>query len=353
VSRDNLLRRLLSHFIVPEDQDIYYLHRRQLSKTGESQVCELRVLRLDQTLCWVRLETAAVIEESGEVVGYRTVMSDITARAQAEAALRDLNATLERRVDERTAALAESEQQLRCLNVDLAQALRLKDEFLALVTHELRTPLSTILFVIDSLLEGVYGPPTEQQRQAVLRAQQSGQQLLTLISDIIDLTHIAAGHGILDLQSINVASLCAMAMLLIKPAAEAKGIQVQQMIAPGITQLCADERRITQILVHLLNNALKFTPAGGLIGLDVAIDASRDHILLSVWDTGIGITPADQHRAFEPFIQLDGRLSREYDGAGLGLTLVQRLTELHGGSVDLVSAPNQGSRFTVSLPWSG
>jgi len=149
-----------------------------------------------------------------------------------------------------------------------------------------------------------------------------------------------------------VESLCTMALMLIQPVAKAKGITVRHVIAPGITTLRADERRLTQVLVNLLNNALKFTPAGGSVGLDVAGDVDLECIQFSVWDTGIGITRENLSRLFEPFTQIDGRLSREYEGVGLGLTLVHRLVDLHGGSVSLVSAPGQGSRFTVSLPWS-
>jgi signal transduction histidine kinase len=179
---------------------------------------------------------------------------------------------------------------------------------------------------------------------------QSGQHLLALISDILDLTRMASGEEAIDIQTIDVGSLCAMALMLITPAAQSKHIDVRHTIMPGITVLRADEGRMTQILVNLLNNALKFTPAGGSVGLDVAANTARDRIQFSVWDTGIGIIFADQSRIFEPFTQLDARLSREYEGVGLGLTLVRRLVDLHGGSITLASTPGQGSRFTISLP---
>ncbi len=352
VPRGELVRRSLALFIIPEDQDRYYLHRRQLIATGTPQVCEVRIRRPDRTLLWARMETTVAQSVDGGEVVHRTVMSDITVRAQAEEDLRKLNATLEQRVDARTAALRERDEQFRRANAELARSLRLKDEFLSMMSHELRTPLNTILLITESLLADLYGQLTERQHQLLSMITQSGRHLLALISDILDLTRIVAGKESLDPHPTDVESLCTMALMLIQPVAKAKGITVRHVIAPGITTLRADERRLTQVLVNLLNNALKFTPAGGSVGLDVAGDVDLECIQFSVWDTGIGITRENLSRLFEPFTQIDGRLSREYEGVGLGLTLVHRLVDLHGGSVSLVSAPGQGSRFTVSLPWS-
>ncbi len=352
VARSDLIGCPLSQFIASEDQDSYYLYFRQLTTTSETQVCELRLLRPDHSVFWARLETTVACDATGEVTMYRMVMSDITVRVQADVALRELNATLEQRIDERTVALRMSEEQTRHINAELARSLRLKDEFLSMMSHELRTPLNTILLITESMLEGFYGPLSDRQHHVLGSVTQSGRHLLALISDILDLTRITAGHETLNPLPISVDDICDMAVMLITPVAQARDISVRYTIAPGIITLYANERRMTQILVNLLNNALKFTPPGGKVGLDVTTDATLEHIQFSVWDTGIGIASANQDRIFEPFTQIDGGLARQYEGVGLGLTLVHHLVDLHGGSITLESTPGEGSRFIVSLPWS-
>jgi signal transduction histidine kinase len=350
VPRGALLRQLLARFVIADDQPIYYRYHQALQQAGGPQVCELRMLRPEQTPFWVRLEAIVALGPPEKAI-YRVVLSDITARVAAEAALYELNATLERRIDERTAALQLSEVNLRSANADLARALRLKDEFLAMMSHELRTPLSVILSIADSLTEEIYGPLGAPQRRALETVTKSGQHLLALLSDLLDLSRTSVEQGSLELQSVDVGLICQLALDVVAPEAEAKGIQLRQTIAQQISGFQADERRLIQILVNLLNNAVKFTPAGGAVGLEVVLDATRQYLLLSVWDNGIGIAPADQERIFEPFVQVDARLARQYEGSGLGLALVRHLVALHGGSVSLVSALGQGSRFTVSLPW--
>jgi len=352
VPRSDLIRYALSQFIVLEDQDTYYLYRKQLAKTHEARVCELRMLRSDHSPLWVQLETTVAYDAAGEATVYRMVMSDITKRVQAEVALRELNATLEQRIDERTADLRMSEEQIRHTNVELARSLRLKDEFLSMMSHELRTPLNTILLITESMLEGFYGPLSERQHHVLGSVAQSGRHLLALITDLLDITRIAAGRELLNPIPIDVDDICDMALMMIMPLAQARDISVDYTISPEITTLFADERRLTQILVNLLDNALKFTPPGNKVGLDVTADAAQGHIQFSVWDTGIGIASTQQDQIFEPFTQLDGGLSREYEGVGMGLTLVHHLVDLHGGSITLESNPGEGSRFIVSLPWS-
>ena len=352
VPRSDLIRYALSQFIVLEDQDTYYLYRKQLAKTHEARVCELRMLRSDHSPLWVQLETTVAYDAAGEATVYRMVMSDISKRVQAEVALRELNATLEQRIDERTADLRMSEEQIRHTNIELARSLRLKDEFLSMMSHELRTPLNTILLITESMMEGFYGPLLERQHEILGSVTKSGRHLLALISDILDMTRITAGQELLDPMPVDVNDICTMALMMIAPAAQARNISVGYTISPEISSLLADERRLTQILVNLLNNALKFTPPGGKAGLDVTADPAQEHIQFSVWDTGIGIASAQQNQIFEPFTQLDGGLSREYEGVGMGLTLVHHLVDLHGGSVTLESTPGEGSRFIVSLPWS-
>jgi signal transduction histidine kinase len=276
----------------------------------------------------------------GVVIAHR----DITERKRAEIALAGERAFLARRIEERTADLSAA-------NAELARTARLKDEFLANMSHELRTPLNVILGLSEALQENVYGICNERQATAVQGIEQSGRHLLMLINDILDLSKIGAGKLVLDVGEHTVNDICQASLQFVRQAAHAKQLTLTVAIDPTITTLQADGRRLKQILVNLLNNAVKFTPAGGRIGLEVTGDTTQQVVHMSVWDTGIGIAPTDLPQLFQPFVQLDSRLARQYDGTGLGLALVARMAELHGGSVMVTSTIGEGSQFTVSLPW--
>ena len=272
-------------------------------------------------------------DAEGSLEFYATIMRDISERKQLEETLR------------------RHSQQLSEANHELARASRLKDEFLANMSHELRTPLNGILGISESLHEEVYGPLNPRQQRAILDLEDCGRHLLALINDILDVAKIEAGKVELELGSLEVEQVCQASHRLIKEAALKKQISVAVVIDRSLRQLVADQRRLKQILVNLLSNAVKFTPQGGKIGLDVVGDRVQREVRLTVWDTGIGISPEDHSRLFQPFIQLDSGLSRHYEGTGLGLVLVKRLTELHGGALHIESAVGRGSRFTVVLPW--
>jgi PAS domain S-box-containing protein len=242
-------------------------------------------------------------------------------------------------------------QELRQLNRELAQAARLKDEFLASMSHELRTPLNAVLGLAEALQEGVYGGLTPKQVDTLRIIAESGNHLLMLINDVLDLAKIEAGKTELQISTIAVEQVCHNSLQFIQTEAARKHLIISFSLDTAVRFVQADERRLKQILVNLLNNAVKFTPAGGQIGLDITGDTDAGRVAFTVWDTGIGIAPEDMGRLFKPFMQLDSRLAREYEGTGLGLSLVARLVELHGGGVDLTSTPGAGSRFTVSLPW--
>ncbi len=275
---------------------------------------------------------------------YEQARQEISERHQAEAALVAERALLARRITERTADLSAA-------NAELARAARLKDEFLANMSHELRTPLNTILGMSEALQEEVYGSLNLKQAESLHNIEESGRHLLTLINDILDLSKIEVGKLSLDRGPVSVRELCQASLRLVRQAAHQKQLQVEENLDPSVSILEGDERRLKQILVNLLSNAVKFTPSGGRIGLDVQTNAERSRVEFSVWDTGIGIAAADMNRLFQPFVQLDSSLTREYNGTGLGLSLVYRMTRLHQGSVSLQSTLGQGSRFTVSLPW--
>lgn len=297
---------------------------------------------------WMRNELSLVRDAEGqpqEIVGYCIEISD---RKQAEI-------------------------QLQQTNEDLRRATRLKDEFLAAMSHELRTPLTAILGMTEGLLEEVFGPVSPQQIKALETVDRSGSHLLELINDILDVSKLESGQMTLDLTvPVDMAALCTASLAFVQPQAQAKAIHLSTQFPDALPRMMVDERRMRQVLINLLSNAVKFTPDGGSVTLTVEVQPSKgqpdegqtfeepsprktDHpayLCLSVSDTGIGIAEADQARVFEPFIQLDSALNRRYEGTGLGLGLVKRLVELHGGHITLTSALGEGSCFTVYLPYT-
>ncbi|MBP7690754.1 MAG: PAS domain S-box protein [Anaerolineales bacterium] len=272
--------------------------------------------------------------EAGQPLGFIAAVADITAQRQAEAELR------------------RSRDQLSFTNRELARANRLKDDFLASISHELRTPLTGILGLAEALQNGVYGPLADRQTRTVQLIEESGRHLLNLINDILDLSKVEAGQMVLHWESFSAADICQASLRLIRQLAQARRQNVEYHLAAPDLTLRGDARRVKQILVNLLSNAAKFTPEAGEFGLEVQADAAAGQVRFTVWDRGIGIAPEDLPRLFQPFVQLDGGLARQYAGSGLGLALVKRLADLHGGGISVESAPGQGSRFTLTLPWS-
>jgi PAS domain S-box-containing protein len=286
------------------------------------------------------------------------------------------------------AKLQENHLKLLQTNEELARATRLKDEFLANMSHELRTPLNAILGLTEGLQEEVFGQLTPEQRKTIQTIERSGSHLLELINDILDVAKIESGQLELDCTFTAIAYLCQSSITFIKQQALKKHIHLKTDIIPNLPELWLDERRMRQVLINLLNNAVKFTPEGGQITLTVnrhrrlislesppleGITRIRTHrtpwerdigmrndedyqsvkhyIQISIKDTGIGIAPEDINKLFKPFIQIDSALNRQYAGTGLGLALVKRIVELHGGDVTLSSELGKGSCFAINLPY--
>lgn len=276
--------------------------------------------------------------------GISVVAKDVTERKQMEVALETERNQLARRVEERTADLSRA-------NSNLARALRVKDEFLANMSHELRTPLNAILGLSESLGEQIAGPLNEKQQKYITTISESGHHLLSLINDILDLAKIESGQITLDINKVDIHSVCQASLRMIKQLAQKKNQEVSLEIDDGLGLMWADERRLKQMIVNLLSNAVKFTPENGKLGLEVHGDETENKITIMVWDNGIGIKEEDLARLFQPFVQLDSGLAREAAGTGLGLALVAQMARLHGGSVNVHSEPEKGSRFSIVLPW--
>jgi PAS domain S-box-containing protein len=308
---------------------------------------------------------------------FRQALQGETSRFQVKAQLRsgdliDLDASFKPLIDEKgnvyqilgeardISEIKRTQYQLEQVNTtlaytnsELARATRLKDEFLANMSHELRTPLNAVLGISEGLLDEVYGSLNEKQKKSLHTIQRSGQHLLSLINDILDLAKIESGKIELNISSVSPRSISDYSLSFVRQQAFNKKQEIFTEIAANIKDIKVDERRVRQILINLLNNAVKFTPEGGQITLKVEVKEfeAQDNLVFSVRDTGIGIATEDMPKLFQSFVQIDSSLSRAQEGTGLGLVLVQRIVELHGGSINVESETGKGSCFTVRIPY--
>lgn len=321
----------------PNDREGVIHTVEESERTGDPSSMEYRMLTRDGKIIWFHDQAVLLRDDKGQPLYWQGIKVDITTRKQAEAEILSLNAELERRVQERT--------------TELERALRAKDEFLASMSHELRTPLNAILGLSESLAEHVAGSLNEKQQRYVKTISESGNHLLSLINDILDLARIESGQVVLNISEVDLQQVCQASLRMINQMAHKKEQEVTLEIEDGIDFIWVDERRLKQILVNLLSNAVKFTPAGGKLGLQLKGSLKEKRVMFIVWDNGIGISENDLERLFQPFVQLNSSLSREAPGTGLGLALVAQMVRLHGGSVRVESQVNEGSRFIVTLPW--
>jgi|GEM_PF-1257038 len=329
---------------------------------GEPYALDLEIIRTDGSSGYVFAKGEPMLDETGEPVRLTGILMDISDRKLVEARLKEANDELAR------------------TNEQLARATRLKDEFLANMSHELRTPLNAILGMSEALQEQVFGSINDRQTQAIQTIANSGTHLLELINDILDLAKIESGQIQLHCAPVPIQQICQASVTFIKQQAFKKQIQLKLNIANKLPPVNVDDRRIRQVLINLLSNAVKFTPEGGQIILKVCDIRekpdfpqfgaeispanqphsseslpSSSHSINGVWiaviDTGIGIAPEHLDTLFQPFLQIDSTLSRQYSGTGLGLALVKQVVDLHGGRVAVRSMPNVGSCFSVELPY--
>jgi len=292
---------------------------------------------------WENAIISPIKDKNNNITHFIGLKQDISNHKKIEEELKQEKLLLSKRVDERTSDLSQ-------LNAELSKAVRMKDEFLANMSHELRTPLNAILGLSEVMQEEVYGPLNQAQLKSLKTIEDSGRHLLALINDILDIAKVGAGKVELEIYQVSILSICQTCLNFVKQTALKKDIKYSLKIETITEIVMADERRLKQILINLLSNAVKFTPEGGSIGLVVQEDLMAESIIFTVWDKGIGISSESLAKLFQPFIQIDSSLSREYAGTGLGLTLVKSLTELHGGCVTVESTPGQGSSFSISLP---
>jgi signal transduction histidine kinase len=290
---------------------------------------------------------------------------DVTERKKAENALQDINDKLEQRVAERTAELArknellnhevavrqQAELEIRRAKEDADTANRAKSDFLANMSHELRTPLNHIIGFTEMIVDKRFGELNTRQQKHLNNVLQSGWHLLSLVNDILDLSKVEAGKLELERAPVNLKNLLQNSLVMVKEKAAKNGIRLWLNINGIPESITADERKLKQILYNLLSNAVKFTPDRGSVHCEARLANGNGNIEISVADTGIGIKPDDLKRIFDPFEQVDGSMSRRFEGTGLGLSLTKKLVELHGGRIWAESAgEGKGSRFMFTLP---
>ena len=281
-------------------------------------------------------------------------------------------------LEEQNRALAEANRQVH-------QANQAKSAFLANMSHELRTPLNSVIGMSDILMEKYFGDLTPQQEDYIKDIRESGHHLLSLINDILDLSKIEAGHSPLELSKVDLKPLLENSLTIVRERAMKHGIALSCEATDSLPEIVADERKVKQAVFNLLSNAVKFTPDGGKVGIKAKRSGGAEEqsvgsmgsmgstvasptphtphtphtpvggdgpgeVEVCVWDTGIGIAPEDQGRVFGEFVQAEASLTKKYEGTGLGLALVKRFVEQHGGRVWLESEVDKGSRFYFTLP---
>ncbi len=291
------------------------------------------------------------------------VHMDIAERKAAEEETRALNAALEERVRERTAQLAETNRELSDLNTRLLnanedlvatnlrldEATRAKSDFLAAMSHDLRTPLNSILGFSGIMLQDLAGSLTEEQRRQITMINNSGRHLLELVKHILDLSRIEAGKVQLERSVFEAAAVVRSVASMILPLAEQKGLELRTSASPECTTLHSDATRVEQILFNLMGNAVNFTDSGYV---SLSLRSDDDHCLFEVSDTGCGIAPAELNRVFEDFYQVRRPSVAKEMGTGLGLPVSRRLAHALGGDITVSSEPGVGSTFTLRLPKS-
>lgn len=244
------------------------------------------------------------------------------------------------------------ERALQEKNVELERANQAKDKFLATMTHELRTPLNAVIGFTGLLLMRLPGPLTADQEKQLGMVETSARHLLSLINDLLDLAKIDSGNVQLESAAVPCQPLMEEVVTTLRGAAEAKGLRLEMQVPTDAGVVRTDRRAVQQVLINLVNNAIKFTQAGSVsLALARVRREGRSLVELAVTDTGIGISPADQERLFQPFTQVGSAAGQwQAEGAGLGLHLSRKLAELLGGRIEMHSEPGRGSRFALLLP---
>jgi len=327
-ARDALIGRNVSLLMPEPDRGLHdEFIRRYLRGEGGGFVGrgrEVRGLRADGTTFPLYLAISAA--QVGERTVFTGVLRDITDQKRAESAMLEAKEAAE-------------------------MANRTKSEFLANMSHELRPPLNAIIGFSEMIKSEILGPVgNANYLDYVGDIHASGRHLLDVINDILDIARIEAGRMTLYEESVNLVAVASACLKLVHPRADEVGLTLIGLVPDDLPPLWGDARRIKQMLLNLLSNAVKFAPHGGQVSLSIGVDA--EGMVITVSDTGPGMSPQEARDALKPFVQVDSGLSRKFEGTGLGLPLVAAMAEMHGGSLILESARGEGTRAIIRFPAS-
>jgi len=318
--KDELLDEPLHQFIAKEDQDTHYLNQKQLDKTESQKVYEIKMVKKDGSYFWVQVEMTRAQDWQSRECTYRTVILDITQRKQAE-------------------------ETLAAANEELREADRRKNEFLGILSHELRNPLATIMMALSQL--DIFEPKDEQDKKAKEIINRQVSQLYRLVEDLLAVSRITQNKIVLQKKQIELNQLVRHTIEEYETIFREKGVELTFQPVSESVYVEADPDRLAQVVGNFLHNAVKFNESGGYSEVSITKDSHRQEVVICFEDNGIGIPPEVMHHLFEAFTQGDWSSS----DLGLGLSIVKGLIELHGGSVSAHSdGHGKGSIFKVHLP---
>lgn len=326
ISKQYLIGKPLINYISYEERRTFRSKLNQLYQSDWMQEWEIHICPRGGVAFDAAITVSTVRNWEGKASGWRWLLRDITARKQAEEKIRNI--------------------QLQ--NLQLQEAARLKSHFLAIMSHELRSPMNAIIGFSQLLLRQSYNPLAPNQQNMVERILNSGRHLLTLIDEILDFSKIEAGHLKLKLEEFNLAELVTATTEELRSLAEQKNLALQVKLNLQNPRVVNDKTRLRQVLINLLSNAIKFTEVGS-VAVEVC-ELPANQLALAVKDTGIGIASADIEHIFEEFRQVNQTLTREHGGTGLGLAITNRLVSMMQGKIMVESQLRQGSTFRVELP---
>lgn len=319
----DILGKSLYDFAPIEIAEKYHPMDKSLVKQGKNQVYESSLKFADGSMHQVIINKFVfngLIEEDSVLIG---IMIDITERKQAEEKLLQAKMAAE-------------------------TANRAKTTFIVNMSHELRTPLNAVIGFSDLLLSETFGPLNEKQKRYTENISNSGAHLLDVINNVLDISRLELGNIELYYETVNISGVIEEVQRVLYPISAEKNISIEYNIEQGLKTTIADRVKLKQILYNILNNAIKFSSEGGKV--NITAELKEDMIEISVKDDGIGINEDDYERVFQPFVQIDESISKKYEGVGLGLALVKKFVELHGGKVWVKASPGKGSTFTFRIP---
>ncbi len=318
-SEEELLQKNIMDIIVPEDRDIIVDDLKVIDDKDPFRR-QGRAIKSDGTVIHVDVSISVIKGRKNLVMA---VARDITDRIKSEEAM------LKAKIEAETAS-------------------RTKSEFLTTMSHELRTPLNSIIGFSSIMLDGITGELEENQEHYLQNISNSGHHLLRMINDILDISKVEAGKMNLHFETLNLDSVTNEVLTMIKPLADKKNLHLIVDIPDDISDISADKAKFKQVMSNLIGNAVKFTNNDGTIS--ISCKATDNKLIVSVTDTGIGISKADQSKLFKPFSQIDSSISRKYEGTGLGLALVKEIIELHHGQIWVESEVGKGTSFIFEIP---